>query len=262
MAYFKDGSDYEYSHYAMYPNTVNVGWLAAGESFKKAEPSPALLAALREFCTISMAQKRGLHRCEFCEDHPLFLHLDSGTEFYIGSSEIRVFGDQKIYAAPTLIYHYVQKHHYAPPDDFIDALLHGPQPRSTEYAALLDGIDDNWCDLGKEENMTFKASLFGLKDRLLHDTHVQLETLLNCGLKTYESFYQGGVYYKGAHLGIKLELKNHFSLASGEKVEAEFPEFSLLLYVRGEDVGVDRISQLLPEHGWVPLKSWSLNHDR
>ena len=29
-----------------------------------------------------------------------------------------------IYAAPNLIYHYVAEHHYAPPQEFVDALLH------------------------------------------------------------------------------------------------------------------------------------------
>jgi hypothetical protein len=54
----------------------------------------------------------------------------------IGSAEIRVFGhDGRVYAAPNFIYHYVVVHHYQPPEEFVEAVLAGPLPRSPEYEA-------------------------------------------------------------------------------------------------------------------------------
>ena len=47
-----------------------------------------------------------------------------GQENSLGSAEIRVKGkDGKVYAAPTLIYHYVAAHDYDPPKEFVEALL-------------------------------------------------------------------------------------------------------------------------------------------
>jgi hypothetical protein len=55
----------------------------------------------------------------------------------IGDGEIRVIGKSAIYAAPTLIYHYVVEHQYKPPDEFIEAVLKGPSPESEEHKTLL-----------------------------------------------------------------------------------------------------------------------------
>ena len=45
----------------------------------------------------------------------------------LGSAEIRVLGGGgKVYAAPNLIYHYVAKHKYRPPEEFIEAVMRVP----------------------------------------------------------------------------------------------------------------------------------------
>jgi hypothetical protein len=42
----------------------------------------------------------------------------------LGSAEIRVPGSGgRIYAAPDLIYHYVEAHGYRPPDEFVEAVM-------------------------------------------------------------------------------------------------------------------------------------------
>lgn len=43
----------------------------------------------------------------------------------LGQAEIRVAGGDLIYAAPTLIYHYVEAHDYRPPVEFIERVLAG-----------------------------------------------------------------------------------------------------------------------------------------
>jgi hypothetical protein len=64
---------------------------------------------------------------------------------YPGSAEIRVFGKRgKIYAAPTLLFHYVTVHHYKPPDEFLMALKEGPCPPEPEYFARLEALGLKW----------------------------------------------------------------------------------------------------------------------
>ena len=46
-----------------------------------------------------------------------------GESFKLGDAQIRVRGlNGEVYASPNLIYHYVQAHHYRPPQAFIDAV--------------------------------------------------------------------------------------------------------------------------------------------
>jgi len=63
----------------------------------------------------------------------------------LGSAQIRVFGDRgQIYAAPNMLFHYVTAHHYKPPDEFIQALRHGPCPPDKEYFNRLKSLGLVW----------------------------------------------------------------------------------------------------------------------
>jgi len=63
----------------------------------------------------------------------------------LGGSEIRVFSPRgQIYAAPTLIYHYINTHHYDPPEEFMRALYEGPAAGSREYFERLKGLGLEW----------------------------------------------------------------------------------------------------------------------
>src|SRR5262249_29965642 len=112
MSYFKDLSDYSYHESAFRPGTRNVGWLGAGHEFEKAEPTEEVLDRLWNFCRISISLSRGFHQCEFCSTSPSFQGERNGETLLLGAAEIRVFSKHgDIYAAPTLIYHYVKVHH-------------------------------------------------------------------------------------------------------------------------------------------------------
>ena len=87
---------------------------------------------------------RGFHNCEFCalswnewgKQHPNY--GENAGLMGIGNGEIRVIGNSMLYAAPALIYHYVIEHNYQPPQEFIDAILTGPQSGSIEHKTLLN----------------------------------------------------------------------------------------------------------------------------
>lgn len=95
---------------------LNVGWLGKGHIFKTGKTSRLFRRKLRR-----IAQNRidhgmdGFHSCEFCKRR---------GEAPAGIGEIRVDGKGSIiYVAPTLIVHYVEKHKYLPPQEFVDAVL-------------------------------------------------------------------------------------------------------------------------------------------
>ena len=129
MTYYADLTAYEYNGADAAPNVLNVGWLSAGHCFERAEPTAAFVAALRELVAAPTNLFRGSHLCEFCPAPPILespgglrmIHPAPGTT---GNGEIRVMGDGDVtYVAPTLILHYVEKHHYAPPREFVRAVL-------------------------------------------------------------------------------------------------------------------------------------------
>jgi hypothetical protein len=150
MTYYKDLSDYVY-HRAEFgrPNTKNIGWLGRGHDFKKMDPTEEILDPLWSYCRVSVAQMRGVHECEFCSRPSSGIVERKGERLLLGTSEIRVFSREgDIYAAPTLIFHYVETHRYRPPDEFLRALVREPAPPSKEYF-------DRLAELGLEWNKTF-----------------------------------------------------------------------------------------------------------
>jgi hypothetical protein len=134
MAYYEDLSTYTYHNSAFYiPGTKNIGWLALGHDFPTATPTEQFLDYIWEFCKISVAQMRGVHECEFCHNIGSYYAERRGEKLLLGTSEIRVFSRDRIYAAPSLIYHYINFHRYSPPNEFVRAVLCGPRPPSSEY---------------------------------------------------------------------------------------------------------------------------------
>ena len=123
---------------------MNIGWIGNGSEFVLAEPAEETLQAIWEHCKISIAYMPGIHRCEFCDDFSYYAERN-GEYLMLGGSEIRVFSPRgEIYAAPTLIYHYMHAHYYQPPAEFLRALHEGPAPGSPEYFARLKELGMEW----------------------------------------------------------------------------------------------------------------------
>lgn len=110
-----------------------MGWLGRGSRFEVGEPVPRLVAALLALAAFRPANTtRGFHLCGFCdrepgaEPEPLVVPFGAAQrgEVVLGSAELRVPGPGGVvYAAPTLIAHYVDKHGYRPPAAFTRAAL-------------------------------------------------------------------------------------------------------------------------------------------
>jgi len=146
MTYFKDLSPYAYmeDHGTLNLPTLNIGWLSNREPFQKGRSARGFKDKLLRFCSDEFVVliARGFHTCEFCGLKEQWYKERQGkygekaSWASIGDGEIRVLGKSAVYAAPTLIYHYVLEHQYKPPREFIEAILAG-EPDSKEQQELL-----------------------------------------------------------------------------------------------------------------------------
>ena len=146
MAHFDDLTAYVYMAHSVRPGTKNIGWLDAATPFPQSVPDGAFLTRLWAYCQISVVQTRGIHPCELCSAGTQTIFGWHGDEsLLLGTAEIRVFGATgDIYAAPTLIYHYVKDHHYAPPEEFVHAVMMDPLPPDPTYISRLDRLALQW----------------------------------------------------------------------------------------------------------------------
>ena len=150
-------------------NELAVGWLSIHHPFTTGDFPAELLDRLAVLVTKPVHLRRGKHSCDICPppvetqlasrptslrrgrverrleqmpngevrdewiqwertDHVVFV---SGQEIDVGNGEIRIADeDGLVFAAPTIILHYIVEHCYLPPDAFIEALRFGRVPEN------------------------------------------------------------------------------------------------------------------------------------
>lgn len=115
-----------------------IGWLRRGQDYNRGPVPDGFLQALLAFCLDrhTVCARPGTLPCPLCGERVQPLTLD-GETVQFGVAEIRVIGREDIFAAPTLVHHYVSAHNYRPPDVFVRAVLAGPAPGSPEHRALV-----------------------------------------------------------------------------------------------------------------------------
>ena len=98
------------------PNdAVSVGWLENGHAFDVGTTPRKFRSKLRELARDIKNPMWGFHECDLCDGR-------GGKSK--GNGEIHVLGsDGILYVAPELVLHYVSRHKYLPPQEFIDAVL-------------------------------------------------------------------------------------------------------------------------------------------
>jgi hypothetical protein len=133
--YYADLSPYEYStHHGPLPfviaEVLNVGWLEAeyphtqGEIHAEAIPKLGAMIASQK---TRLAASKGFHECSFCDASASQIMVYDRNEYRLGNTQIWLPSTSKagvIYAAPTLIYHYVVHHAYLPPLEFVHSVIH------------------------------------------------------------------------------------------------------------------------------------------
>ena len=122
MPYFEDLSGYVYRKVEQ-SNVVNIGWLDSNHPFRSGEVEHKVVLRIAELCRNPVNRTRGFERCWMCSAYPIREPVcDSELTPTLGDAEIQVQGRNKVYACPTLIYHYIVKHKYRPPEEFLEAV--------------------------------------------------------------------------------------------------------------------------------------------
>lgn len=148
MTHFRDLTPYRYGAAdGSQTGALNIGWLAAGVDFPTKPPDPQFVDRLWLFCKVSIGQTRGLHECDLCSSREANVARRNGGALLLGSAEIPVISSQRLlYAAPNLRFHYVVGHNYAPPPEFVLAVLMGPCPPDDGYYELLSKLGLDWSN--------------------------------------------------------------------------------------------------------------------
>lgn len=116
--------------------TYCVGWLDRRNDFHCADIDEFVPSVIWQLCRRVVAVTRGPVGCPICGVARVVASYQDDT-ILLGMGEIRVFDEDRAYASPDLIFHYITVHGYAPPQSFVSALLRQPMPWSGEYARLL-----------------------------------------------------------------------------------------------------------------------------
>jgi hypothetical protein len=93
---------------------VCIGWLDSKNDFPKGDVPREVIDKIKNM--EPYIRTKGFHTCEFCTDSDDKRISRSSTEF-------KVEGNGKTYCFPQMLVHYITKHNYQPPQEFIDAVL-------------------------------------------------------------------------------------------------------------------------------------------
>ncbi|NGM14256.1 DUF7919 family protein [Verrucosispora sioxanthis] len=135
VTYIPDLAPYDYHPGA--PDAVAIGWLDWSMPFTTGACPPGVQDRLVSLGVRPVRLMRGYHYCQFClaavePQHVIRadVRLYKAPDVACGNGEIWLTGvDGTNFAAPALIGHYVEEHHYLPPDGFIEAVRTGvPTP--------------------------------------------------------------------------------------------------------------------------------------
>jgi hypothetical protein len=118
------------------PNVRAVGWLGKRNSpFTVGDVDPRFVEKLLEHIQSAWQPFRlmGYHFCGFCRD----FEAKGTRNVWIPTASLK-------YVAPELIIHYIERHNYAPPQEFISAVMECPPQGSPEFFQLLSRFDNCW----------------------------------------------------------------------------------------------------------------------
>ncbi len=108
-----------------FPMLITVGWLQNGKPYTKGETPQIVVEKINEIGQKSEVYQLwfGYHECDFCD----FVNIS------LGAKTIMIAYKNKIYFVPGLITHYIEKHQYLPPDEFIEAVLNYDHQSAVDY---------------------------------------------------------------------------------------------------------------------------------
>jgi hypothetical protein len=145
VAWYADGAPCDYYGKPSAQGPKAVGWLEKGHEYARGDVSEALVAKLVELLVDPWepAIAAGLHRCDLCRfrfsnQNPGFTFR--GTSVALWTNCVFVPDKDALYVAPSGILHYLDAHEYAPPGEFVAAVLACPPMGSMNYLRALKKV--------------------------------------------------------------------------------------------------------------------------
>ena len=134
MAYYPDMSPCPYFGKGTADKLVSVGWLDSEHAIPTGETNELFMDKLIDLLVKPWAPMYllGYADCPFCAMDSYGVRYKD-KKIVVGALNLFVPGDGFLYAAPSMIAHYILVHNYAPPADFRDAVLRCPPMSSPEY---------------------------------------------------------------------------------------------------------------------------------
>jgi hypothetical protein len=120
-----DLTPYQYGLQLPLTDVVTVGWLSAEHDFPSGNVEADVVHSIGELLWSNRVNKtRGFHLCELCKAQKAIEVSGARGSLSLGSAEIWLpsLDESTIFAAPDLLMHYVARHKYKPPAQFLEAL--------------------------------------------------------------------------------------------------------------------------------------------
>ncbi len=126
MSYFEDLTPYTYFPEENNNTILNIGWLSPSYEYKKGKVPKHIIQELKKLFENPVNLTRGFQICKFCQNSNFITYLKHVFMFKKiatqGNGEIRITHDGITYVAPRMIIHYIIKHGYCPPKEFLVAI--------------------------------------------------------------------------------------------------------------------------------------------
>jgi hypothetical protein len=129
MASYADLQPIDYFGADNAPSLRAVGWLESGDAFPVGKADARVFERLRELLIAPFTPYAfgGAHTCTLCACSPEAR----------GIRNLFVPGEGCLYVCPELILHYMNAHHYVPPEEFSLAVLSCPNQDTAEFRTLI-----------------------------------------------------------------------------------------------------------------------------
>lgn len=139
MTFLPDLCPYPYSNSDS--EVLCVGWLDQEKPYPTGDSTTEFKKALACCVNYPILLCRGIHLCNFCRTSINTPYDFEGRPIRGGNGEIHVSGsDGTVFAAPTLVLHYVTEHQYLPPKPFVEAVIETGGQLYVVRGAILESI--------------------------------------------------------------------------------------------------------------------------
>ncbi len=128
--YFEDMSSYCYYLKTALSNVKNVGWLERSKPYNTGDVDGDFLPRLsniilgNDVIDTQVNKMRSVHPCSLSSCY-LQEIKEGERKACLGAAEIWIpsIENDDFFASPSMVYHYIEKHGYLPPKEFISAVM-------------------------------------------------------------------------------------------------------------------------------------------